>query len=363
MRHILLYITGFLFFHTMPPLVAARPALTALAFSPHLLMYATAALVALIALRSAWVMRFETLMFTLAVVSGGALLIIRDDPATLIAGFLALGATVPILLRHAFEDAIHRGRPIGSMLGFASFALEAMAFSMGALATYVSAKWAQSLLVLVPLATLIWIARSRVALPQPQTAPRLNIFATIQDVIPAVAANSAFFLFLSGISLVGDEISPMRIGSAIAITAIGFSSGAFLSDRIRKVFPDKLLLVIFSLCGLAGGVLGSIISLSDFPGLIFVIALCIACSNGVIISISLSSRRLRHEQAVGLPADNALVFLCASGVVALGFTLAAGKLGPSSVWLPIILVYLVAIVAALLHRGSDAFHARLGRQK
>lgn len=363
MRHILLYASGLLFFHAMPPLVAARPALAELPLPPHLTMYASAALVAVLALRSRWVMETKSLLVTLIGLSGAALLIVSESGLALSAGFLTIGATVPILIRHAFEDAASRARPVGNMLGFASFFLEGMAFTMGALATFVSANFAQIVLAMVPVLALVWISGSKIALPKHRSAPKLQIGLAIEDVIPAVAANTAFFLFLSGISLAGSQISPLQIGSAIAITAAGFASGAFLSDRIRVHLSDRASLIAFLLCGLTSGLLGMLFSLREFPGLIYLIAVGISLSNGVIISTALSSKRLQQDQDAGLPADNALVFLIASGCVSLVLTFVASQFIQSAVWLPIVLTYAVAIAVAIFRRAHHEVHSDLRHQR
>ncbi|MCR8826537.1 hypothetical protein [Pseudosulfitobacter koreensis] len=351
MRHVFLYISGLLFFHAVPPLIAARPLLSQLPLAPHLLMYLTAALMAVVTLRAQWVLSLRVLLSCLLVTLAAPFLIGSDTQAVVIAGFLMIGIAVPVFIRFAFEDAVMRDKPIGSMLGYASFALETIAFGIGALITYLSVIKAQGLLFIVPLVTLFIVLRSRGTLPVPtHTAPRLRILATVKDVIPAVCANTAFFLFLAGVSLSGDQISPMQVGSAIAITAFGFAGGAFLSDHVRRLMSDKLLLVVFSLCGLAGGLLGALVSLESFPGLILLIAIAISTSNGVIISTSLSTSRLNDDAVAGLPADNALVFLAASGGVALVFSLAATQFLASNAWMPIVLVYLAAIGAALVQK-------------
>ena len=359
MRHIFIYVSGLLFFHAMPPLVAARKPLAELSLQPHLVMYASAALVAVFVLRAQWVMQPRCLLATLICLSAAALLILSQSPEALVIGFLIIGATVPVLIRHAFEDAANRDRSVGNMLGFSSFFLEGMALSIGVLATFVSTSFAQLFLAMVPVLTLLWVSRSLPGSPNVRVVPKLQIRMTIQDVIPAVAANTAFFLFLSSISMAGSQISPLQIGSAIAVTAIGFASGAFLSDRIRLHLPDRVLLIVFSLSGLLAGLLGSLFSLNDVPALIYVIAIGISLSNGVIISIALSSKRLQQDQKSGLPADNALVFLMASGFVALVLTFIAAQVSQAATWSPIVLTYLVSLAAIVFRRDLHEMHPDL----
>lgn len=354
MRHVLLYVCGMLFFHALPPLVAGRPALLDLPAKPHLMMYATASVVAIFTLRSQRIMDKRCLFITLGCLSSGALLILVSSPAVISCGLLIIGGTVPILTRHAFEDAAKQASSVGSMLGYSSFILEGTAFTMGVLATFISPFFAHAVLALVPILILVWVSLSEASPHIHIAAPRLNIISTIRHILPAVAANTAFFLFLSGVALAGSKINPLQVGNAVAITAIGFSAGAFLSNNIRGILSDRTTLIIFSLCGMIAGVVGVLFSINQHPNLIYLISIGISLSNGVIISTVLSNERSNHKQEfTGLPADNALVFLIASGFISLIFTFIASQLINATVWVPIVLAYIFGIFFVLYQSGPN----------
>lgn len=352
MRHIVFYIIGFLSFHAMPPLLAARPDLAAWPLPPPLLIYASAALLALAVLRAGWAMRRDVLALGIVAISLGILLAMHSASPFPLAGFLLIGMGAPLLVRHAFEDAAFRNQPVGRMLALASISLEALAFAVGALASHVAAGTAASLLALVPLAALCLVCVMPPAARRTAAVPAPEIIATIRDVIPAVAANTAFLLFLSGLSVSGGQLSPMQVGAAIALTAVGFAGGAYFSDLLRRRWPDRLLLLAFSCLGLCGGAVGSMLSLADSPELAFLMSICISSSNGAIVAIALSAPHRAGDPGFRGPADNALIFLSISGIAALAATMASNGLAPSGRWLPMMMAYAVAVVAVILQDRS-----------
>lgn len=332
----------------MPPVIAVRPQLADLIFPPHVWMFVGAVFSSLFIIRSNKVVTTTAVRASVLVATICSILLFTSSNFILIAAFLTIGLTTPVMIRNAFEYTNTHGKSVGQMLGWSSFALEGTALAAGILISFYSVLLAQSLFIFIFGLTLVLLLLSPDQLPERKPATgSVNFIDTLWKSGPAVAGNIAFFLFLEAAAEIKSDAEGFEVGLSVAITGIGFSVGAFSADSISRKIGYKQATLSFLILGTLVGFTGITVLTEGSSFGLYLAAIGISVSNGIIISITLSNDNPYARPNGDYPADMPLIFLIATGTASSILIYLFDGVSKSGFWYTIVIAYALGITTLI----------------